>query len=155
MHLNAYRSSGGVTYPGAPQFFVQQAYANTDWMITARARAGFVADNNWLFYATGGLAVAKTDTDRLFNDSVGALEAGRFDGWRAGYVVGGGIEAPITKQLSLKVEYLYAHFGTTDVPVTANNLAVAFPGRVFAHSTDLSVNIARVGLNYRFVGGDP
>src|SRR5262249_1165604 len=87
------------------------------------------------------------------NDSFGAQESGRFDGWRTGYAVGGGVEAPIAPCLSVKAEYLYAHFDAANAPVTSNSIS-NFTGTTFTHSTDLSVNIARVGLNYRFADGD-
>src|SRR3974377_617488 len=35
------------------------ASANIDWEATARARVGY-AEQNWLFYATGGLAILGT-----------------------------------------------------------------------------------------------
>src|ERR1700722_8344480 len=57
VHLNGATSSGLVPYPGAPRFgFTVTSYADSDWLLTARPRVGFVAPNHWLFYATGGLA---------------------------------------------------------------------------------------------------
>ncbi len=149
LHLNGAANSGAVAYPGTPGVqFVVSSYANSNWLFTARPRVGFVAPNNWLFFATGGLALTHLNEDFLFTDTLGgALESAKIDTTKVGFVVGGGVEAPLTDRLSLKAEYLYAHFGTTAAAVTSNNLA---PDQVFSHSGDLSANIVRVGLNYRF-----
>jgi opacity protein-like surface antigen len=156
VHLNGAANSGAVPYPGAPAvFFVTSAYAHTDWLFTGRARAGFVANNNWLFYATGGLALTSLNTDFVFSDNNGALEASRINTVRAGYAVGGGVEAPLTNRLSLKAEYLYVNFGGTTGSVTANNVTAFFPNQAFTHSADLKASIVRVGLNYHFDGVDP
>jgi opacity protein-like surface antigen len=51
-----------------------------------------VAPNNWLFYATGGVAVTRLHTDISFDDDnprVFAEEAGKVDTTKLGYAVGG------------------------------------------------------------------
>jgi opacity protein-like surface antigen len=114
---------------------------------------GFVASNNWLFYATGGLAVTRLHTDISFDDdnpSVFAEEAGKVDTTKVGYAVGGGIEAPLTNRLSVKADYLHVGFGNTAGASTANNLLPAFPAQAFTHSSDLKADMVRVGLNYHF-----
>ena len=151
VHLNGKSRSGGIPYFGAPGlFFVTHGYANSDALFTLRGRAGVVGFNDWLFYATGGLAVAQIDSDFFFADNNGALVSGRFNSWKPGYVVGGGVEAPLTDRLSVKAEYLYTHFDTASATITASNLAAAFPAQSFSETTNLSAHIARVGLNYRF-----
>lgn len=107
--------------------------------------------NNWLFYATGGLAVTQLTSDLLFTDSGGALEEGKIDTVKAGYTVGGGVEAPLTDRLSLKAEYLYVKFSGA----TVSGYLPPPPNQAFTHSADLAANIVRLGLNYRFVGADP
>ena len=70
-----------------------------DWFGTLRARAGVVVHQNWLLYATGGLAYAQTD-HTLSDDCVGCgnspFNLGAFTqsnrDWRAGWTVGGGTE---------------------------------------------------------------
>ena len=48
----------------------------TDWLVTLRPRIG-VASGNWLFYATGGLAVTELRGSFRFTDTLGAaLETG-------------------------------------------------------------------------------
>ena len=72
-------NAGAVPYPpGFHNQFVVSSYADGTWVFTARARVGLVA-NNWLFFATGGLAVTQLTSDLLFTDSGGALEEGQID----------------------------------------------------------------------------
>jgi outer membrane immunogenic protein len=154
VHLNGATSSGLVPYPGTPRFgFTVTSYADSDWLLTARPRVSFVAPNHWLFYATGGLAVAGLRSDFSFVDNFRAEEAGKIDSAVIGYAAGGGIEAPLMDRLSVKAEYLHVGFPNTAGAQTANNLTATFPAQVFAHSSELNADIFRVGLNYRF--GDP
>jgi opacity protein-like surface antigen len=158
-HLSDATSSGGVRYPGsASRSFVVTSYGNADWLFTARPRIGLVAPNNWLLYATGGLAFTGLQSDFSFYDNNAAREtreSGKLDATKAGYVIGGGVEAPLTNRLSLKADYLHVGFANTTGVTTANNLTPSFPGQVFSHSSDLKVDLVRAGLNYRFGGADP
>jgi opacity protein-like surface antigen len=155
VQLNDATDSGAVLYPGTRlRRFTVTSYENIDWLFTARPRIGFVAPNHWLFYATGGLALTQLESDFSFVDNNGALESGRLDAVRVGYAFGGGVEAPLTKRLSLKVDYLYVDFANAAASATANNLTPTFPGQVFSYSSDLKANIVRAGLNYRFGGPD-
>jgi hypothetical protein len=107
-----------------------------------RARVGYAYDN-WLFYATGGLAVlgAKTNltgvlgvnpcvTISVIDGNPGVLTCNGTNK-RLGGTVGAGLEYGLTPNLSAKLEYLY----------TA------------AASLELShINEVRVGVNYRLGG---
>jgi opacity protein-like surface antigen len=156
VHLNGTANSSAILYPGpdATGAFVVSSYGNSNWLFTARPRVGWVAPNNWLLYATGGLAVTQLNSDFVLTDTNGLLESAKANTGKAGYAVGGGVEVPLSGWLSLKAEYLFAHFGRTNAPVTSNTIAVSSPNQIFSHSADLTANIARVGLNYRFFGGD-
>jgi outer membrane immunogenic protein len=101
-----------------------------DWLGTARGRIGY-AFNRFMPYITGGLAVGNVKA---------STAAGSTDETRAGWALGGGIEANIAGPWSAKIEYLYADLGKT------NCAACAVGG------TDVSFheNIVRAGLNYRF-----
>jgi outer membrane immunogenic protein len=150
VHLNGATNSGAVAYPGAPGgAFTITSYDNTNWLFTARPRIGFVAPNHWLFYATGGLALTQLQSDVSFVDNGPAQESGKLDTVKAGYAVGGGIEAPLTERLSVKAEYLYVDFGNAAGAAT-NPPA----GQIFTHTRDLTADILRAGLNYRFGGPD-
>ena len=151
LHFNGAASSGAVGYPAAPGQFVVTSYSAANWLFTARARAGLVAGNGALFFLTGGLAVTHLNTDFVFSPADGALESGKLDAAKAGYVIGAGGEAPLTDRLSVKAEYLYVKFSDT---TTSGNLPASAAPQAFTHSSDLTANILRLGLNYRFADGD-
>lgn len=156
VNLQGATDSGAVHYPARAGEFTITSYGNTNWLFTARPRIGFVAPNNWLFYATGGLALAQPRSNFSFVDTNGALESGALDTTKVGYVVGGGVEAPLTSRLSLKADYLHVDFANTSGIVTGQTSFSPLPlfsSQIFAHSSDLKADIVRVGLNYRF--GDP
>ena len=154
LHLNRTVNSGAIPYPDAAGQFVVSAYGNANWLVTARPRIGWVAPNDWLFYVTGGFAATQLDSNYQFTDSFGVTESARFNGGKAGYAAGVGIEVPLADRLSLEAEYLYAHFGRTNAPVTSNSIAALYPTQVFNQSGNLSANLVRLGLNYQFLGGD-
>jgi outer membrane immunogenic protein len=70
-------SSGTGIYPCcAPTGFTVNSSVSTDWLITLRPRLG-MASNNWLFYVTGGLAVADVKSSFSFADTFAtATESG-------------------------------------------------------------------------------
>ena len=126
---------------------------STDWLLTVRPRIG-IANGNWLFYATGGLAVSNLKGNFTFTDTFGpAAESASFNTTKAGWTAGGGVEVGLGGNWTAKAEYLYLDFGAESV--TSTNLTafvppIAFPTNTFTHSADLKANIARAGVNYRF-----
>ncbi len=175
MHLRGAANSGAVAYPHGPGFgyvvggvfypinqFVIGSYADADWLATVRSRIGLVQDN-WMFYATGGVALTQANDSFVFTDGAAgvstlALEAARINNaLKVGYVVGGGVEAGITDRLSVRAEYLHVGFGATTAAPATNNLPTVlagFPSRAsqsFAQSASLSADIVRVGLDYKLL----
>ena len=149
LHLSGSETKTGPYPPFPPFTMTVNSQVNTDWLFTARPRLGF-ASNNWLFYATGGLALTQLHGAFTFTDNLGpALETGSISNTKAGWTVGGGVEAGLWDRWTVKAEYLYVDFSS--VATTSNNLVAPtpFPANVFHHSTDLTANIVRVGLNYR------
>ena len=137
----------------APTAFTINSSVTTDWLFTLRPRLGWAA-NNWLFYVTGGLAVTELKGDFTFTDTFAtALETASVSKTKAGWTVGGGVEAGLWSNWTAKLEYLYVDFGsvgTTSTNLTAFTPPIAFPTNVFTHSVDLRSNIVRAGLNYKF-----
>lgn len=176
VHLNAAANSGAVRYPVGSGFgersggiffpnnqFVVSSYANADWLATLRPRLG-IATGNWLFYATGGLALTQLQGQMLFTDGnavgavLGAEQQGDVSKLRAGYAVGGGIEAALTDRLSVKAEYLFVDFGRTYAQQVESNFATFFTPPVaqnFTESLNLRASLLRFGLNYHFGVADP
>jgi outer membrane immunogenic protein len=110
------------------------ATTNIDWEATARARIGYARDN-WLLYATGGLAIlgAKAAFTPALGFSCGSYTLVNCSGTnkQIGGALGAGVEYGITPNVSAKLEYLY---------ITAASLDVS-------HHSEI-----RAGLNYRFGG---
>jgi outer membrane immunogenic protein len=110
------------------------ATTEINWEATARARLGYAHDN-WLLYATGGLALLGTKTS--FTPGVG-FTCGTYlivgcsgNKKQVGAVLGAGIEYGITPNISAKLEYLYLTAASLDI----------------SHHSEV-----RLGLNYRFGG---
>ena len=104
---------------------------------TVRARGGYAIDKS-LIYATGGLAMARIKAyDEGFSGTPG--QSGTAD--KFGWTVGAGVEQKLDAHWSVKAEYLYAKFARA----TYFTLAGYSPEKV-----DLSANIVRVGVNYKF-----
>jgi outer membrane immunogenic protein len=137
------------------------------WMGTVRGRVGYVA-NQWLLYATGGLAYGRIEG---VDSSAGATGTGgpnpvwSFSGsgvTKIGWTVGGGAELALGGNWTAKFEYLFVDLGSFDTTFTglAGCFGINFPGgggscstvsagtgTFHTHFTD---NIVRVGLNYQF-----
>lgn len=89
-----------------------------DYSVAARLRAGYTPNGGILFYVTGGGAYAKMDNDFRTTNTVSTFtQNGGNDAW--GYQGGGGVEALITRNISVGMEYLYSHFKDDDYYVTA------------------------------------
>ncbi|MEP7029482.1 MAG: outer membrane protein [Pseudolabrys sp.] len=99
-----------------------------NWLGTTRLRLGYAADR-FMPYVTGGVAYGGVKTN------IGGF--GDSSATKAGWTVGGGIEAALAGPWTAKVEYLYVDLGKVDTIV---------PGT----QADFRTNIVRAGLNYRF-----
>lgn len=93
---------------------------------SARTRLGYVADRT-LFYVTGGMAWANVRSSSSYS----------------GWTVGGGVEYAIDPHWSVKLEYLYA-----DLDGGESNSSA--PGLSAHQSFDLTMNVVKAGVNYRF-----
>jgi len=133
--------------PGSAGFQTQQG-----WIGTLRPRAGVAADN-WLFYATGGLAFGSVKHSYT-EDGAGAGRAVSDSDTRVGWTVGGGVEYAGGKRWSLGLEYLYADFGKASLSQPSQVIGgVPFPSST-ATFHDQS-HILRGKFNYRFDWGIP
>jgi outer membrane immunogenic protein len=101
--------------------------ARNSWLGTARGRLGYAMDRV-MPYVTGGLAVGDIRT------SVAGV--GSASSTKAGWTLGGGIEAAISGPVTAKVEYLYVDLGRG--------------GSVLGSDASFHTNILRAGINYRF-----
>lgn len=128
----------------------------TNWLFTARGRLGWAIVPTWLVYATGGLAVTDIEVSNSFSTTgIGAFGGQALVGasssskTKAGWTVGGGVETALSRNWTVKAEYLYVDFGSVSTTLTTNAISGNVPN-VMTASADLRANIARVGVNYRF-----
>jgi len=125
--------------------FTISSSADTNWLFTARGRLGW-AFNTLLVYATGGLAVTNLAAYNSFNDGV-ASATWNAQADKTGWAVGAGLEWAFSKNWTAKVEYLYVSFDS----VTAVGVVSTAPySSGISTTTDLSAQIARAGVNYKF-----
>jgi outer membrane immunogenic protein len=151
----------GVPYTKFAAIYSMQAALETDWLLTARARVGWTPVSNFLLYATGGLAVTKVQVSNSFSDNGPAQGVGGTtsdEQTRIGWTIGGGAELALSRNWSLKAEYLHVGFGS----VRASSSVFCGPSvaaqctsggglpNSLVSSGDLSADIMRFGLNYRF-----
>jgi len=94
--------------------------ASPGWVGTLRPRLGY-AMGPLLFYGTGGIAYGNSALFSTTGDS------------RFGWAAGAGVEYALSKNMSLRLEYLH-----TDLDASAN---------AADHLTD---NVVRLGINFRF-----
>jgi outer membrane immunogenic protein len=105
------------------------------WFGTARGRAGY-SFGNFLPYITGGAAIASIKITPDTTTDVSQTKT------QFGWTVGGGIEYSMFGTWSVKAEYLYADLGKADCDASVCGAGVSFKAR--------PLNIARLGVNYRF-----
>jgi len=143
--IDSFNLKGSATTSGTlagPLPFTATSSASTTWLATARGRLGLTADN-WLFYGTGGAAFTTLKGNFGFTDAIGDFESAAVSNSLTGYAVGGGVEAGLWQQWSIRAEYLYVDFSRISTTGFVNGT------QPVNHSIDLKANIVRIGLNYR------
>lgn len=118
--------NGGVSILGGALRLNQ----NVEGIWSARARLGYLPWQNVMLYGTAGYAEAKTEGTLTIAPASAVATA-----THKGFVYGAGIETMLSKNLSLRAEYLRYDFDD------ASYLGV---------NGSLDIQQARVGLNYRF-----
>ena len=159
-NLRASRQARGVLGPGSPEpsagtVFTAGSSFSTDMLYTLRGRVGMAFSPGWMGFITGGLALTSFRVSNFYNDSFaappGGVENSSTNSARAGWTVGGGLEWAIANHWSVKAEYLYLNFGKiTTTGFISNNNAAAGYAQGLSTSSDLTANIARAGINYKF-----
>ena len=88
---------------------------SSQWLSTVRGRLGF-ASGAWLYYATGGLAIANVsfaDQVCLPSAATPTCNTASSSNTRTGWAAGGGIEWKIASSWNVKAEYLYVNLGNS------------------------------------------
>jgi outer membrane immunogenic protein len=113
-----------------------------NWFATARARLGW-ANDGYLLYVTGGGAWGQIEqTSTMVSSDIFTLHSKQT---RGGWVGGGGIEARLSGNWTVKAEYLHLDLGST-----TNSLAVTdIFYNSFSVKSSFRDDIFRAGLNYK------
>lgn len=115
-----------------------------DWNAALRLRAGVVAGERTLFYATGGGAYAKIDHSfySIGNAANSFTVQGDNHAW--GWQAGGGVEQKLGRNFSVGLEYLYSRYNDDDSTVrVGTGTAGAANPFVLAGGADLARNSNR------------
>lgn len=120
---------GELSYLGDAEVKVNGGKLEERHRLGLKAKAGVPLDQT-LLYGTAGMAMTN------FRDNGGVSGP---DGWKAGYIVGAGIEQKFNDKISAKVEYNYT--GTPNVR--------SFAGGV-ASEQDVHDHTVKAGVNYKF-----
>ena len=105
------------------------------WTGSSRLRVGIPA-NNWLFYATGGLAYADI-RQNIVNDNESDSTT------RLGWTVGAGAEIAYAPNATARIEYRYTDYGDMNFDYPTNN----------DRRLDLTTHQVMVGLSWKFASG--
>jgi outer membrane immunogenic protein len=120
------------------------ASTNLDWMGTVRGRLG-VTYSQFLIYGTGGVAFAH------FSDAWGytALGGNAFvdNQIRVGWTAGGGVEYMLARNWTVRIEALYADFGTKSITVVN---PPGGGGSSYTSDFRHTVTTARAALNWKW-----
>ena len=155
---------GGPLGPPTLTFTSSTSVAN-DWVFTFRPRIGVVTTQDWLLYATGGLAV----TNEQVSQTAGVLNSANFpssiSSTRAGWVAGVGAEHIIAPGWTVRAEYLHLDFGTAtgsgveNLPAGIGGNSTCLPATVVvvgpavlpgcSISAHLRADIVRVGISHK------
>jgi outer membrane immunogenic protein len=124
---------------------------DTDWLFTARGRLGWAIDANVLLYATGGVALTGLSVGNSISSVSGSLGAGSSSGMVTGLVLGGGAEWALSRNWTLRGEYLHMDFGKVTANAQSNSIvAPTVFDDTLRTSADLTAHIIRGGINYKF-----
>ena len=127
--------------------FTLQQSVSADWMATLRPRLGWAQDN-WLGYLTGGLAVTRLTLDTTFTDTAFTARSHSSDSKTVtGWSLGLGGEYALNQDWALRGEYLYTRFNK----ITSSSSVTSTGGSdTLNHSADLDTHGLFFGVTYRF-----
>ena len=137
------------TSAGTPSYTIANTF-DPKVTYSIKGKLGFAAGNT-LFYATGGWGWTQADLATDITSNGGYHKASSFSHTFSGYEVGGGLEHRFGRNLSLRLEYVYADHGDVTYAtsyVTGSSFLVPAYNETFTQ--DLTMHQVRVGFNYHF-----
>ena len=138
--------NNGTRFPGAGFL---TAHQETNWFGTLRPRLGYTVIPALLVYGTGGLAYGDVSysANSDFRPNGAAFYPASFSKTKVGWTVGGGVEYAISKNWTLKAEYLYMDLGSESVSA---NPGITLPPFRVGYNWETTANIFNIGINYKF-----
>lgn len=153
-HGAAKFSNGTNTLSDAVTPFTVNQSATTNFIATLRPRIGIAADRN-LAYLTGGVAFTSVNYVQSYADTpsggtVASPGSGQASASKAlvGWAAGAGWEHAFTDHATFRLEYIYASFPTTSALGAISDPAGG--ANALHGSANLTIQTARLGLNYKF-----
>ncbi|WP_374468699.1 outer membrane protein [Ferrovibrio sp.] len=147
-------SSVTATVPASGNPYRLEQKVETDFFANLRPRVGYVPEalsGNLLLFATGGVSLTHARVDQKFRQTNNAYrpEALSEDRLLLGWTAGGGLEYALSKNWSLKAEYLYAYLGKVEKN-GAQGTPANFAGYTTDNEAELTAHIIRVGTAWHF-----
>jgi outer membrane immunogenic protein len=147
---NNNNNSTGIIVPTLAGDLVQIS-ANDRWIATVAGRLGWAAWERGLIYVKGGGGWIGANSVTATNLTTGASITVDNNATLSGWLVGGGIEWAFAENWSVKFEYDFLGLNSRTFTVPAGS--PFFAGDTFSTSNNNNVQMAVVGLNYRFNWG--
>ncbi|BCP54551.1 outer-membrane immunogenic protein [Kaistia sp. 32K] len=119
------------------------AGSEVEWFGTVRGRLGYAWDN-LLLYGTGGFAYGSVKSSISANINGVSVVDESASNTQTGWTVGAGFEYGITKNITLKTEYLYVDLGSETI--IDENLNGVHAGL----DVETKFHTLKAGLNYKF-----
>jgi outer membrane immunogenic protein len=135
-----------------------------EWFGTARGRLGYVVNERFLVFGTGGLAYGQTEeTSSFFSTNFGGATSpvstitcvihapclgGQGSQTLVGWTAGAGTEWAVTHNLTVKFEYL--HIGLPDSTMVMSAIAPAIGNATVTATFRNQYDLVRAGVNWRF-----
>lgn len=144
------------TIPAGPPLAAtgDSATVKEKWDGSLRARVGFLAAPTWLIYATGGVAWQQVDLTASCTGVISASVCGAglstsetYSTTKAGWTVGGGVEAAFWGNWLGRVEYRYSDYGDINHTFFVGNASAVWN---VSMSESLRTHTVLVGLAYKF-----
>jgi outer membrane immunogenic protein len=137
-------ATSGVACCGASESFGSEI----NWFGTLRGRVGIVGDENFLVFATAGLAYGGIDHSLNYQGPpVGSFSQSNSN-TEVGWTAGGGVEYLLSDTWAFRADASYVDFGSQDETFTDNTCGSGTC--TLRASYDDNFWVARVGLTYLF-----
>jgi outer membrane immunogenic protein len=136
---NTTSTLGTAPTPCGPGFAACSFQTSSNWLSTIRGRVGYAFDRVMIYATAGGAA---GDIKATFTNPNGPV-SGSTNTTEWGWTAGGGVEAAVTDNVTVKVEYLFVDLQNGNCAATLCGTAVNVP-------VSFDASIVRAGLNFKF-----